>query len=425
MAVKRIFFVIISLLCLIWVLPIHAADLMKKFHPHISVVGEYNDNLYLTSTNEKDDYITTISPGIKFANMDNVSGIDFDYTLGAVFYGKESDKDYISHNAQLSAKYLTAEHFNFYLRNSFVRSEDSREQEYFTPITSNLYVLSTQVTRDIYWRNVFAPTIEYQFGPENRMGVNYRNNIYETQAAGGDDSQENYINPFLTYWFNRHNGIQLEYGYTKGDFDIDPDFTGHMGRGRYTNRFSKRSSAFLEYTYTKRDFDAQDRDYEINEPSIGLTYAFTPSLTGSAQVGYYWMDPESGVEKDGITYRGDLTSLNREDRTTVTLSFQGGYTEDFFTSENAGFTKYHRITGSLNHRPTKKSSIGCFGSFERADYSMPDRSDDIWGAGLRGSYTILRWLTVSAEFSSRKRQSDVNTYDYTENRGTLQITAAY
>ena len=41
-----------------------------------------------------DDYITTLQPGIKFANMDKVSGVDFDYNLGAVFYGKESDRDY-------------------------------------------------------------------------------------------------------------------------------------------------------------------------------------------------------------------------------------------------------------------------------------------------------------------------------------------
>ena len=29
-------------------------------HPYISVQGEYNDNINLTSTNKKDDYITTV-----------------------------------------------------------------------------------------------------------------------------------------------------------------------------------------------------------------------------------------------------------------------------------------------------------------------------------------------------------------------------
>ena len=91
----------------------------------------------------------------------------------------------ISHNASLNAKYMTAEHFNFYLRESFIRSEDNREQEYFTTTEENRYVLSTQQNRSIYWRNVFAPTVEYQFGPESRIGINYRNNLYKTGAAGG------------------------------------------------------------------------------------------------------------------------------------------------------------------------------------------------------------------------------------------------
>jgi hypothetical protein len=357
--------------------------------------------------------------------MDKVSGIELDYALGAVFYGKESDRDYISHNASLYAKYMTAEHINFYLRNSFIRSQSDREQEYFTLTEENRYVLATQRNRQIYWRNVFAPTVEYQFGPESRIGLNYRNNLYE-QEGGHDDSQENYINPFFTHWFNRQNGISLEYGYTKGDFDIQPDMTGHMGKGRYTHRFSPKSSAFAEYVYTKRTFDTPNRDYEINEPAVGMTYAFTPSVTGTAQVGYYWMDPESGIKRDGLTYRGDLTTLDREARTTYRISFQGGYTEDYFSAENSGFTKYHRLTGSITHRPDKRASIGCFGNVERADYTTTaNRSDDIWGAGLRASYMIFKWLTVGAEYSHRERQSDIDSFDYKENRGTLSLTAVY
>ena len=127
--------------------------------------------------------------------------------LGAVFYAKNSNLNYISHNASLNAKYLTAEHINFYLKESFIRSEDPQEREYFTTSADNKYVLATTTDRAVYWRNVAAPTIEYQFGPENRLGVNYRNNIYRTESAGGQNSQENYINPFFSYWFDKQNGI--------------------------------------------------------------------------------------------------------------------------------------------------------------------------------------------------------------------------
>ena len=105
--------------------------------------------------------------------------------------------NYISHNASLNAKYLTSAHINFYLKESFIQSDNPREQEYFTTTEENKYVLATTTERAVYWRNVVAPTIEYQFGPENRLGVNYRNNIYRTESTSGQDSQEDYINPFL------------------------------------------------------------------------------------------------------------------------------------------------------------------------------------------------------------------------------------
>jgi hypothetical protein len=181
----------------------------------------------------------------------------------------------------------------------------------------------------------------------------------------------------------------------------------------------------VEHTYTKRTFDLEILDYEINEPSIGMTYAFSPGLTGSVQVGYYWMDPVYGNKEDGVTYKGSLTTTDKEARITIYLSFQGGYTEDYFTAGNAGFTKYQRLTGSLTYQPSKRSSVGCFGDVERADYTVANRTDDTWGAGVRASYQILKWLSVSAEYSHNELQSNIDTFEYKENKGILRLTAMY
>ena len=183
MTLRRIILAFLLLSCMNAAPLAQAAELLSQFHPYISLKEEYNDNLNLTSTNKVDDYITTVQPGIKFSNMDKRAGVDLDYNLGAVFYGKNSDLNYISHNASLNAKYLTSSHFNFYLKESFIRSDNPIEREYFTTAEENKYMLGTRTERSIYWRNVVAPTIEYQFGPENRLGVNYRNNIYRTESA--------------------------------------------------------------------------------------------------------------------------------------------------------------------------------------------------------------------------------------------------
>jgi predicted porin len=330
----------------------------------------------------------------------------------------------------LNAKYLTQAHINFYLKESFIRSDNPYEREYFTTTEENKYMLATRTERAPYWRNVVAPTIEYQFGSENRLGVNYRNNIYRTESISGADSREDFINPFFEYWFDRRNGISFQYGLTYGDFETIPDLTGHMANARYTYRFSQKTLVFAGYTYSKQTFESSEpsvssnsADYDIHEPGVGMVLVISPTLTASVQVGYFWTKPSTGSGKGGPSYKAELA--NSDPRTTYILSLQGGYAEDYFTSENLGFGRYHRLTGSLNHKLDKRLSIGCLGSIERAEYDTDDRSDTTWGIGGTASYMLLKWLTFSLEVTHKDRQSNIDLNDYTENRAMLTITATY
>ena len=423
MDARRIVLAALALLSMNAAPAAYGADFLSSLHPYITVKEEYNDNLNLTHDNKKDDFITTIQPGLKYSNMGPMSGVDLDANFGYVMYARETDYNYWSGNGNLNVKYMTPQRVNFYFRDSFTRSDDPREREYFTTVEDNRYMLST-VERSVYWRNVAAPTLEYQFGPEDRIGVNYRHNISRYESETGQDSTENYVSPFISYWFNRQNGIYLEYGYTDGTFDNSPDLEGHRLNGRYTNRFSPKSSVYADYTYLIRRYkDAPDSDYDVHEPVVGITHAFTPALTASAQVGYYVQDPKVGDKQDGLSYKGELRSADA--RTSYQLSVQGGYTEDLFTSQNLGFTKYHRITGSARHSLDRRFSVGCRGSVEWAEYQDPDRTDTIWGVTGTASYQPLRWLTLSLELSHRENQSDLEIDEYKENRAMLTVTATY
>ncbi|MBU1053457.1 MAG: outer membrane beta-barrel protein [Proteobacteria bacterium] len=393
-----------------------------RFHPYISVEEEYNDNLDLTSNNKKKDFITTIKPGLKYSNMDTFSGIDLDYNAGFVFYGQHENLNYISHNASLNAKYLTKEHFNFFLKDSFIRSDDPREREYFTPAEENKFVLSTETQREKYWRNVLSPTVEYQFGPQNRIGVNYRNNIYRIDSSNPDDSQEDFVNPFFSWKLDQKNDIYLDYGYTIGNFESSADFTSHKATMRYTNHFGPKSSVFGEYNFSTRNFDPPSVDYDIHQPFIGVSYSFNPNFDASAQIGYFVKDPETGSRTDGMSYKAGIT--NRNVKTSYVLSLQGGYNEDYFTSENLGFSRYHRLTGSITHSLAMRTSLGLYGNVERSTFDT-GKKDWIWGTGCNLSHKPLKWLTLYLDISHKNKDSNISTDDYTENRGIFKITATY
>ena len=410
------------------------SDFLSMFHPYLTVQEEYNDNIYLTRDNKKDDFITTISPGIRFSTSparvttpgqiltapQQPAGLDLDYRLGLVYYAREKENDYVSHEGNLNAWYTFERKLTLRLRDYFIRSEEPREREYIEGALPEQYILGTQRQRYIYWRNVLEPSLEYRFGPDDRFSVTYRNNYYETKDPAAEDSRENYISPRVTYWFTIRHGILLEYGFTHGDFELSPDFVGHNIRGRYTYRFNPRTSIFGEYVYVRRDFDSPGIDYEVNNPSIGLEHAFSPTFSGRVQVGYFWQKPERGSSTEGAFF--DVAGTYREQKTTFSLSLQGGYREDFFTAENLGFTKYYRAIATLTHNLDPRFLLGASGAIERAEY-LTDRKD--WLYSIRGfaNYQILRWLSLSFEATHRANDSNIDIEEYSENRILLRLSA--
>jgi len=417
--------------CLLAVSNAYARDILSQIHPYITVKEEYNDNLYLTKDNKLKDFITTITPGIRFDNMDARSGIALDVNAGTVFYNEHTNLNYITANGSFDAKYLTTSHINFYLKESYTRSDDPREREYYTTTADNKYVLARETTRSPYWRNVISPTVEYQFGPESRVGVTYRNNVYQATVAGSENSIENYASPFIVYWLTRQHGVSASYEFTNGHFETSPDFNSHKINGSYMFRFTPKATASLNGAYTKYVYTNDVNNNDVYDANIGMSYIFSPTLSASAQVGYYWANK---LNKNGFTFKGDITQ-KQGPKTTYVLSIQGGYTYDYFTSQNLGFREYYRATGSITHFLTKNLSIGCLGSVEwsqsdpqTTDLSDPGLRETIWGAGANVSYYPLKWLRIGLEYNFNMRNTNnyyESRYEYTENKGILTLTATY
>ena len=418
-------------------------DILSHFQVYITAQEVYDNNIDLTPKNKRDEFITTISPGIKFstspkspvtggflqtATAEEKYGIDLDFNAGFNFYAKNHEDNYISLNGLLDARYALTKNLNFRVRDYLARSDDIREPAYSSTAIPGAYLPSRTMKRVPWFRNVFEPSMEYRFGRENLIALNYQNNIYNIQSRLYEDSTENYINPRINYWFDIRNGVSIDYGLTLGNFQRSPGLVGHAVTGRYTYRFNPRTSIFGEYTYLRRDFDPPSIDYDVHKPSLGIQHAFSPILSVRVQLGYYSANPERGSTVDGPFFNVLLTQ--RAQRTTYTLSLQGGYEEDFFTAENQGFTQYYRALGRITHQLQQRISVGLYGSYEWDKYpgtvnvgKIP--IDNIWEIGGNVSYQILKWLTVSLDGSHRENHSNISDRDYSEYRGMFRITATY
>ena len=427
-------------------------SILSKFHPYIALQEEYSDNINLTSANRKDDFITTVAPGLRFSTspltpslmpgqivatpllkpgwvvtpgqfpqpppVPDPWGVDLNYLLGLVFYAKNPELNYVSHAGTLNTWYTFDRRFTVRLRDNFIRSEEPREREFAAGAPADQFLIGVQRERAVYTRNVLEPTVDYQFGREDLISLYYRNNIYQTESSSSQNSQENYINPRLIYWFDIRNGVELEYGLTRGDFDRSPDLWGHMARARYMYRFDPRTSIFGDYIYLRRDFEPLGIDYNVHNPTIGIQHAFSPTLTAIAQAGYYWSIPESGSTTQGISYSLGLTQAM--ERTTLTFFSQGGYRENYFTAQNLGFTQYYRSIARISHQFTERTNSSLSGSYEIVDQSSGQR-DNIWRIYGNAYYLALKWLAFSLTLSYLEDDSNVATAGYRESRAALWV----
>lgn len=415
----------VSILLLVVNAPSHSQEQKKglfgNFTPYIGVAEIYDSNIFLTQRNAKDDFITVVSGGLMFSTQEKNYGIDLGLPMGYVFYTKNRDESfYYVGPGGVNTWYNLTQNLTFRARDYIVRSDAAREGVYSANALPDQFLLSTvRGQKAIYIRNVVEPSLEYRFGKEDFFNVLYRNNIYHNDNHFFEDSMENTVNPRLTYWFDIRNGISFDYGLTFGHFDHSSDFVSNGIRSRYTYRFDPRTSAYVEYYYQNVNFQSGGGDYDVHNPSVGIEYKFSPTLIGTAQVGYFWQLQDQGGETRGPSFFVSLAK--NTPRTSYTVAFQGGYTEDYFTSQNLGFAKYYRAYATVNHHLTEKMTVGVTGSVERALFSS-DQKDWIWGIWGDVSYRLLRWLAAGLEVSYRKDHSNIEFLSYGDYRAIVSLT---
>jgi hypothetical protein len=265
---------------------------------------------------------------------------------------------------------------------------------------------------------VLEPSVEYQFGKEDRFSLTYRNNYYKNDDPQYQDSQENLLSPRLDFWFNIRHGISLEYAYDQGNFEQSPDVEGHLGRARYTYRFAPQTSIFGEYVFVHRDFEDPGTDYDVQNPSVGITHAFSPTTNGSLQVGYFWQNPQRGKALDGISVNANLSTSTQY--TDFSVSLRGGFREDYYTALNLGGSQYYGAYGSIKHRLTQWFFVGLLGSVVQDEYPSGEKTLR-WEARGNATYQPLRWLSFTLEALHREDDSNLEGSDIQENRAILRV----
>ncbi len=354
--------------------------------PTFTISEEYNDNIFLTNSNKKSDFITGFTPGLEvtFARGDyEVTAL---YRFTSELYADHSELDQVLRRQDffLNGAWRVTPRLTLSLADSFVSSTD-------TNVVTEEGV-STGRTRAL--SNTITPALSYQLTSLTAMRVTTSVTHQEFEA-------------------DELRGSDIYRGDLSFDHRLTPLLTGTVG-------------------YTFQYFDIQrESNSTTHTLRLGATYRFTPTLTGAVAAGPTLEVRDGDTEvrpfaSISITDRFKWGSLSGQyDHTVGTAGGLGG------TTENDVLRGLVQVTGlarglALEFSPRFTSVRG-----DQAGNGQ-DRIDvQTVTLSLRAIYRFNEWIAAAGGYnffhqSSDRRDNTSNfATDVDQNRVFLGIQFGY
>jgi len=384
-----------------------------SFVPRIATGVSYTDNVFLEPVDEEYDYITYVTPGFDLSLTGRHSGLGLTYDPTYVNHTRFPERTYWRQSASLDGWAEIARDTRLELTNTALYTEESSETD-----------TTARQGGEPYFTNTATVGVVNRFGAEDLFDLRYVYYILENEDASIEDSAYHQPTLLMTYWFspNRY-AIEMEGRYTISDFEVSEDFEDVDARFRLTKRFGRHLDGYIEYGHVYFDYLDDGEDYRVYSPLVGFTWEERADTRFAASFGYFYRDNAISEDDDGIVGSVE-TAYDYATDGSISVNGSVGYDRAFFGAENLGFNPYYEVAGNITHLLSRRLTGSLVAGYRRNVYidETPDREDALWRAGVGLAYQALSWLTFNLDYDYRQLNSNVDTNDYTENRGTISVT---
>jgi len=378
-----------------------------RFHPFIILEEVYTDNLFATNTNKKEDFITTIAPGIWLAfpaNRQQLLSINttttspgglklsrikpeatrryqtyFLYSPEFVFYKEHSQHDHVNHRAEALLQY----NFNSGLSLDVIDLYHDREEIAGNGVVDTLYQ---------YQDNLLDFIISYA-APSGKFKMELDFSNYDIE----------YEESIVLYRNRNDNSFNISLFY----------------------KFWPKTSLFAEYNFSDIEFDSVTiYDSTENRYYAGINWDITAKTRGTIKLGYTDKDFDlAGIE--------DLSEFSLELQTQHNLTPKralqiNGYRK--FHESDFGSASSFLSTGidvGLMQRFNDKWSGNVTAIYEENRYYGFERDDELFGVGLALRFKPRKWLFFDAGYNYYQNDSNINAYDYEVNQLFFRISLLF
>ena len=358
-------------------------------YPTLELGAEYDDNIYRTKNDKKDDILFTVRPGVSI-QTDEWFPVNFNVSA----YGEigrhiqYSEEDYEAFGTAARMTYDLAEDWRFDVGGSVDRSLQER----------GLDVDSTASDPSIVWTYIASANLTYTGDPiAARFSPVYRR--YDFLDAGSQNND-------------------------------DQDRQEYLADFRFAYKLGANTSLFVDPSYIWVRYDDPVDDFGFNRDSqgydvrVGLGYDASELIYVEAGIGYMrrnYRDNRLGSESG-------LSALARLYwNPTETLSIEGEFSRNISESDavaTGGSSKGAVQTGGTLRAGWLAADnvlLDAGVGFHHFNYNDTSRTDRFYLFDAGAKWFLNEYLYTGLRYAHERRDSTANSLDYRDNRVMLTI----
>lgn len=367
---------------------LYAAEGLKlgnaEITPWAEIKVQYDDNVFLDASDEKDDIILTLTPGVSVEWPFQDNRLRFDYHADINQFTDYSSQDATNHYLSGEAE-INWRDISFTVYDDFSRVFDR-------PSTED----TSRVKRD-----------------DNRAGIRTK---YQMERLGVELGYENFIRNY------RSGAVYEPY-----------DRKEHIYSLLLSHQTFPKTELLFEYDFAQIRYDESTlSDSDYHQVLVGARGEFTPKTTGTIKTGYQFRDYEQDAQTDyssGVLYAEIEHKFS--DKNALKASFMRSAHEstygvnNFYRVENVSATFDHYFNHKLLGFLTGIYQINSYPRETTEGTETKKRQDKYYslGAGLR--YYMRKWLTFTLHAEHIVRDSNFGVYEYDQNLVTFTTRAEF
>lgn len=282
--------------------------------PSIGVIEQYNDNVLFERTNQTDDFITTIHPGLAFMHESEITEINAILESNLNYYAKESDLNDQSYRGALKLDSRFLERWRFDTSGEYVRDSTLESQ-----------LLETGRVFDRDDRNQFEGDLRGTFKASELTSISLRYRYRQVEYESDDNVNFNVDTVSLNLSRNLKNEIDSinwygGYSYNESrEREIDSYNTGLGWRRELTDIYSIMVSGGYRTSKSlniRREENTSDGlIFNIQLSRRGETYrasiGYRRGLTNAASGEYLEFDRIYGRVQRNLSERSQIRLIGR------------------------------------------------------------------------------------------------------------------